>query len=387
MNILHVYRSIDRRAGGPATSVPALCRELSFLDDCNVSLLTCSRGKSREVEQTGNTKLILKAYKNSVTFSLLFKVLPSLNGLLKDADIVHLHGVWPPLNSVVAFCALGKNKKVIVSPHANLMPEDIAKTPFKKFKKKIAWHLYVKFWSKKAFFHVTAENEYSAVKRFVNVKNLVQIPNGINISEFVNLPSKDFIIDKFPELKDKKIILFLSRIDRKKGLPLLAQAWAELAPDFADWHLLIAGQGDRNHWLEIKAILHNHNLQKRYSYTGHLDGMLRLAAYNAADLFVLPTHWENFGIVIAEALMAKTPVITTTKAPWKEVVAERCGWIIEPRQEQLIEKLRIAISLPSVELKEMGNLGAAFVKKNYDWRAIALTMREYYKRIIYDEKN
>lgn len=382
MNILHVYRSLDRKAGGTATAVPALCRELSFLKECDISLLTYSLGEGDQIEDTGNTKIIVKNYKNSILLSLLFKVLPNLDTILTNIDIVHLNGVWPPLNSVVAIYALIKGKKIIVTPHANLMPGDIKKTPFKKIKKMIAWNLYIKFWAKKSCFHVTAENEFKAIKDIWHKGKIVQLPNGINVSEFSTLPTIDIIINKFPELKNKKILLFLSRIYRNKGLSLLAHAWGTLASDFPDWHLLIVGQGDNKHWLEIEAILNNYNMSNRYTYAGHLDGKLRLSAYNAANLFVLPTYWENFGIVIAEALMANTPVITTTKAPWDEIVTKKCGWIIEPDQKELIDKLKIAMSLPSEELKKMGALGAEFVMKNYDWKSIAVKMRKYYEQII-----
>ncbi len=382
MNILHVYRSLDRKIGGPATSVPALCRELSFLDDCNISLLTFSVGDVKNMEDIGITKLIVKQCRQSEILSLVFKVFPNLPELINKVDIIHLHGVWPLLNTLMAVYALMHKKKVIITPRASLLPQDFAKTKFKKFKKKIAWNLYIKYWARKAYFHATAENEFQAIKDNWHMGDIVQIPNGINVSEFSTLPSKDIVVDRFPELKDKKILFFLSRIDRKKGLPLLAHAWGKLAVDFPDWHLLIVGQGDTKHWLEIEAILKNANIENRYTYSTHTDGELRLSAYNAAELFVLPTYWENFGIVIAEALMAATPVITTTKTPWKELASKACGWTIEPTEGSLINVLRTAMEKDSRSLKKMGQRGRSYVIQQFDWRNIAVDMEKYYKYIL-----
>jgi len=382
MDILHVYRSIDRKEGGPATSVPALCRELSFLNDCKVSLLTCFIGDETSIENVGYTEIIQRGYGKSEILSVFLKVLPILPALVSNKDIIHLHSVWPPMNSVVAFYALLKKKKLVVTPRANLMPEDVAKTFFKKLKKIIAWHLYIKFWTRKAVFHVTAEHEYNAVKNIWHKGEIIQIPNGINVDEFKKLPPKNIVINIFPELKGKKIILFLARIVRNKGLHLLAHSWGKLASGFPDWHLLIVGQGNEKYRKEILKILNEYNLQGRYTFSGHLTGEKKLSAYNAADLFVLPTYWENFGIVIAEALMADTPVITTTKAPWNDIVSQKCGWVIEPDQEELNILLKKVLQISQEELGQMGKRGGQFVKEKYDWRNIALKMREFYMKIL-----
>jgi len=95
MKVLHVYRSLDRKIGGPATSVPALCRELSFLKDTNVFLLTFSAGDIAKIEDIGKTRLIVKGYKSWNFFSLFFIILPCLPKLLRNIDIIHLHGIWP----------------------------------------------------------------------------------------------------------------------------------------------------------------------------------------------------------------------------------------------------------------------------------------------------
>ena len=257
-------------------------------------------------------------------------------------------------------------------------------TLWKQVKKWAAWELFVKKLSKQCkAIHATALSEMASVKATGLQTQVAVIPAGIDTYELSNLPSLEVFDRCFPGLSKLRILLFLSRLHPVKGLVNLAHAWGKLAPQFPDWHLLIAGPDYNNHRYKVETVLKSYDIEGHYTFAGHLTGEARLAAYGAADLFVLPTYSENFGIVIAEALMAKTPVITTIETPWEEIVSHGCGWIIRPRESDLIETLGRALTLEKSALDEMGERGRSFVKKKYSWDSVALKMKRLYRWILY----
>ena len=368
LRILHVYRSLLRKMGGPATSVPSLCRGLSQAN-CSVSILTLDYDDN-DIEDHGTSKLIKYIGLNNIS------------GLVKESHIVHIHGVWPLLNNkIMKFCRYN-DIKYVISPRASLMLSDINKTYIKIFKKYAAWKFFVKNNIESASgFHVTATNEFDDLKRVGFENNVSIIPNGININEYSENIDKHILYSLVPEIEHKRTLLFFSRIAPKKGLFLLAHAWGKLSTANPAWHLLIVGPDNENHWPEVKTIL---DVYDPHSYTrcDYLTGDARIAVLKHADIFVLPTYWENFGIVIAEALMAGTPVITTTKTPWNDLQSIGCGWLIEPTVDALVCVLTKAMKHDPQTLQEMGQKGRAYVSKHFDCRNIAADMIKYYEYIL-----
>ena len=191
-------------------------------------------------------------------------------------------------------------------------------------------------------------------------------------------PDRDLLESRFPALRSKRWLLFLSRIDRKKGLDLLIDAWGTLAARFPDWHLVIAGsdlKGERNAF-ENQA--RQRGVGTAVSFVGSLQGELKACAMGKAELLVLPTRSENFGMAIAEALAHGLPVITTKAAPWSEIVSEQCGWWIDCSADQLEAALRAALVHSQERLREMGERGRRLVARKYSWPRVAGEMRAVY---------
>jgi len=267
------------------------------------------------------------------------------------------------------------------------MLSDINKTCFKIFKKYAAWKLFIKNNLIGASgFHVTAKIEFDDLALLKFRGNAAIIPNGINVSEFISETDKEKLYKFIPKAKGKRILLFFSRVAPTKGLLLLAHAWGKVAKANPSWHLVIAGPDNENHWPQVKSILDGYD-KSRYTRIDYLRGEERLAVLRYSDLFVLPTYWENFGIVVAESLMACTPVITTTKTPWTELESIGCGWTIEPEIAALEKVLRKTMNIDRHILAEMGQKGREYVMQKFNWRTIADDMKRYYEYILgYGEK-
>jgi len=273
-------------------------------------------------------------------------------------------------------------KKYVVSPRASLMLSDINKTYGKILKKYVAWKAFLKKNLIDASgFHVTAQNEYDDLNHMGFRNTSAIIPNGINVVEFTKGTDIYKLYSLFPRTRGKRILLFFSRLAPKKGLYLLAHAWGKIAKFNPSWHLLIAGPDNENNWSQVKSTLDSYD-QHSYTRCDYLSGDSRIAVLQHADIFVLPTYWENFGIVVAEALMAGTPVITTTKTPWHELESIGYGWTIEPTLEALVNVLSKAMKHSSQSLKEMGQKGQTYVRQQFDWHNIAADMKQYYEYIL-----
>jgi glycosyltransferase involved in cell wall biosynthesis len=183
--------------------------------------------------------------------------------------------------------------------------------------------------------------------------------------------------------------LFLGRIHPIKGLVNLVQAWAAVIrnPEFGirnsgKWRVVIAGGDESGHLAEVKAEIRRLKVDSDFEFAGQVEGGAKWDLYRSADLFVLPSHSENFGIVIAEALACGVPVIASRGTPWAELETHRCGWWVDNRPEILAAALRDAMGRTDAERREMGRRGEKLVEINYTWPAAARKMLAVYQWML-----
>jgi len=279
-------------------------------------------------------------------------------------DVVHLHGTWVPLLAVASYLANLKKIPVVISPHGCLEPFALN---HRRWKKKLALLLYQKnVYVTAALMVATAKPELESIRCLGLGGPVAVIPHG------VDLPAQD--IHRHGKIRK---LLFLSRIHPIKGLPDLVDAWAMVRR--AGWKVIIAGPDEAGHVLEIREKVCSLGLTDDFEFPGLVTGDQKEVLFSEADVFVLPTYSENFGIVIAEALSRGVPVITTTGAPWEEINSWRCGWWVAPGVEGIAGALVAAMNTPQGELREMGRRGIKLVKENYSWERIGRSALEMYR--------
>ncbi|WP_269527012.1 glycosyltransferase [Coraliomargarita parva] len=359
MKIAHFVSSLSVQTGGPARSVSALASELARRSDASVSLVRSSMLPPDELKIASGLELgILKG--KYVRFDER-----KLYG--SDFDVMHSHGLWLPFNHAVAKLA---GQHHVLSPRGMLEPWALNNS---RMKKKLAWLLYEKCDLRRVWaFHATAHSEAESIRRLGFVQPIAVIPNGVELPEARKL--------KPAKRSQKKTALFLSRIHPKKGILMLLDAWAKLAPE--GWRLVIAGNDDCNHLRVVGARIRSLDLLETVELAGPLFGEDKEAAYRGADLFVLPSYSENFGIVVAEALGYGLPVLTTTGCPWQELSTEGCGWWVEPNPTGVFEGLSGALSTSSETLMAMGARGRRLVEEKYQWPGIAERMAQFYDWLL-----
>lgn len=168
----------------------------------------------------------------------------------------------------------------------------------------------------------------------------------------------------------------------KKGLDFLIEAVAQLKRMMKDYTVRIAGEGDMAYIDELRDLALRLGVNNIISFEGGVYGNRKWELFRQADLFILPTHSENFGIVVAEALASGTLVITTKGTPWCELESRRCGWWTEVGTEATVQALRDFLSLTENELETMGRNGRQLVEEKYSACKVAQEFVEMYKTML-----
>ncbi|QSH41011.1 glycosyltransferase [Lentisphaerota bacterium ZTH] len=387
MKIIHVIENIDERYGGPAKSVPFLCKYLMKLGlETEIHSVSRYNNENNSIIEANNISWF--KYKNTISNKLRYS--PDLkagivNSIVPGKTIIHTHNQWnfPP------FCANAVHRNfqlpIICSIRGSLYPWSLAQ---RKWIKKIFWFLFQKKILKNAnCLHVTARDELEAVRSLGIKAPAAIIPNGVESIEFENLPEKKAAKHALNLLQNKKHILFMSRIHPKKGLDILIKCWAKLAVEFKNWQIVIAGPvGDKSYCNLLLETIKKEKIEESVHFIGMLDQKKRISAYAAADLFVLPSHSENFGIVIAEALAAGLPVITTRNTPWQDIEKKDYGWWIDLSSEKFESTLKSAMSTSKTILHQKGENGKKLVNDKYIWEIQAAKMNEVYKWLFHGNK-
>lgn len=370
MKILHVISSLDTMAGGTSKYVAELGIHLAAKEQ-HVGIFSRSSANNY-LSKSPSTNLELFLVNNAAFKKAFDKHIKYYN-----YDIWHGHGIWQLPVHWMSNCAKSKKIPYIISPHGMLEPWALNAG---KWKKRLALALYQrKDLARAACIHATAEMEAQNIRNLGFRNPIAVIPNGIDLAEFPLRPP--------PTGKEKKTVLFLSRIHPKKGIELLIEAWFCLNSQLkSNWVVEIAGNGDAGYIKSLQKHIEEHNLASEIKIIGPQFGASKIAAYMRADLFVLPTYSENFGIVVAEALACGVPVITTKGTPWEELNTHKAGWWIEIGAISLAKTLENALSLSVGARHQMGLNGYTLIAEKYSIESVAKQMIELYRWILEGEE-
>lgn len=377
LRVLHTVADLHPHSGGTSRVVVDLNLALTGIRALECSLISqgytgASVLESSSSDARAQTEVASSSSRVALTFGLPFRR-AFCDRLERDLpSLVHSHGLWLPVNHWSARYARKCRVPYIVQPHGMLETWALR---HRAYKKKLAMALFQRKDLLNADLLVaTAVAEYQSIRSLGLRQPVALIPNGLDMDVF----SQGSVSPK-PHHNVRRTVLFLSRVHPKKGLFNLIHAWAALPP--GPWQLRIAGPDEGGHLAEVKILADRLGVGHSIEYLGPLAGDQKLRAYQGADLFVLPTFSENFGVVVAEALACGLPVITTRGAPWADLVTHGCGWWVDMGVEPLLEALRAALTIDASELAAMGARGQAYVRR-YDWQVIAPQMVEVYRWML-----
>lgn len=282
-------------------------------------------------------------------------------------DVVHLHGLWSPCLHRLAAWGRRTGARVAWSPHGMLAPWALN---HKFWKKAVALALYQRRDLVRAdLLHVTSEQERGDLRRLRLVTPSAVVPLGVRLPD----ASSNVASPLPPAAGCRRTLLFAGRVQRIKGLPDLIAAWAALPSDErGGWRIRIVGPDEDGHASELVALRGRLGLSAEdVVFAGEKHGQALADEYALADLFALPSHSENFGGVVAEALAHGVPVIATKGTPWRVLREEGCGWWVDGGVDSLSAALHEALRLSDAERAAMGRVGRALVARDYTWRSAA----------------
>ena len=387
MKIYHLLENLDDSYGGPAKSVPYLVKSLKELEiQGHMLSIKYNDNELNEVIKRYDLKWLsfqynfIKKFRYSKEFkNYLVKVIKKEKNI-----ILHTHNLWNYIPYISFKLAKKYNIPYILSTRGALYPWSLTQNSLQK---KIAWKLFQKkILNKSSCVHATNISELNVLRSLGVSSPIALIPNGINFDEFKILNNEKLSKVNLGLKENKKYILFLSRVHPKKGLEYLIYSWIEISKKYLNWDLLIVGPvNDYKYYNDLQNKLSKYNLSERVHFTGMLRGEKRIDCYSASSLFVLPSHKENFGIAIAEAMAARLPVITTKGTPWEEIEKYDAGWRVELNLQNINTALIKALSCSEEQLKKKGLNGFELIQK-YDWKYQSIKMKEVYKWVIGNEK-
>lgn len=358
MKVLHIIASLDESAGGPSRSVPLTCRYLARAG-VQIELIAAPSANLVELQLEEGLQVRFLSIKELHTFGQ--------NLRQGDYDLVHLQHIWHPYIHVMAQAARRAGIPYLITPRGMLEPWIMNRN---RWKKQLALFLYQRRDIRKAsVLHATCQLEQDNIRALGYQNPIEIIPNGMELSTIPS-PKEDY---------GSKKLVFLSRIHPKKGIEILLDAWKQLNQQ--EWTLEIAGNGDESYLQALQNKIKNNSITG-VSLVGPQYGEAKWDFLKSADLFVLPTYSENFGIAIAEALAVGLPVVTTTGSPWEELHIHHCGWWIDLSVEQLARTLHKAIETPAKELHQMGERGKLLIQNNYDITKVVWQLNETYRKLI-----
>jgi len=378
MRVLHLTSAIGRKAGGMGAVVTNLVPEQRSLG--MQSKILCFDPPHlvdhtlRDNELRG--AIIYKRIIGPRQVGYSPKGESWMSGPGGDFDVVHQHGVWTASSRLTNRWRKCFGRPTIVAPLGTFQPAALARS---KWKKKIALVAYEREnLDSASCIQSTSPLETEALRTFGLKNPIAVIPLGISSEWLRQQGDAERFRARFSIPLESRLMLFVSRLHPIKGIPLLIRSFTRIHSRGDNWHLIIAGPDERGHRHEIEMLVSQLKMGDFVRLVGPLEGQLKRDAFAAAELFVLPSHSEAFGIAIVEALGAGLPVLTTKGTPWNELRETDSGWWIDLSGSELDESLRSAMQKNRSELQAMGARGKLLVSNKYTWANVAKSSEEVY---------
>lgn len=365
MRILQTISGLSAKSGGPSTCTYDLLAAMRRMA-CEVDLMTLQAD-----DLVGNGEQWIKALPDDSVSGYGYS--RNMNRFLSrsEYDLYHTNGMWMHCNHETCVAARRKNKPYIITPHGMLYPQALARSAWKK-RLLLTFGGATKDLKEAVCIHATCRVEMEHYKTLGYGNPVAVIPNPVPIPAHFPLKRTGM---------SKNSIGYLGRLHPYKRPDALIKAWARLKEDTLDSELILMGKGTADYERYLRELVETLGL-KNVRFLGMVTGEKKFKTLASLRALCVPSKTENFGMTVAETLIAQTPVICTNTAPWEDLNTYHCGWWVENDVDTLARTIREALSLPDAEIDEMGKNGFQLVKDNYSDTQVAAKMKRLYEWIL-----
>ncbi|HTV09728.1 MAG TPA: glycosyltransferase [Candidatus Aquilonibacter sp.] len=378
MRILHIVGTVSPAAGGPTEVIKMLVRyappgytsELATLDDPSAAFL---RDLPFPVHASGSSR---KRWFRPALLRWLRKNRGRFDGVI-------VHGLWE-FTGFAAALTVAKNPGYVVFTHGMLDPYFKRAFPAKHAKKWFYW-IPAEYWvlrrARRVLFTTAAERDLAAQSFWLHRWTPMVVPIGSEPPPADTASLIRAFAAACPAVSGRRFLLFLGRINEKKGCDLLVRAFAELSAGHPDLHLVMAGP-DPSGWRQrLEALAADCNCADRIHWPGMLLGEAKWGAFAACEAFVLPSHQENFGVAVVEALASARPVLLTHPVNISaDLEADGCALVEPDTQEGITRLLARWLDLSPAQRSEMSIRAKEIFARRYDMRRNAETILRVFER-------
>ncbi len=392
MKILHVIPAVAPRYGGPSQAVIEMCLALQKAGIAVELCTTDADGDGRLAVELDKPTLYrgVQTYffrrDRSEAFKFSRSLAQWLDGNVARYDLVHIHAVFSHATYAAARACRLHRIPYIVRPLGTLEPWSMQQ---KRPRKMLAWHLLFRsILHKAAAIHYTTLQERELTEQSLNLSKGITIPNGVDEALLAVDPNGKFR-KQYGIPADAIVVLCLSRLHPKKGIDSLLRAFLELQKlgELASVHLVIAGDGEPDYVDQLRGMARGTNDESCVHWTGWLEGESKVAALAEADLFVLNSFQENFGIGAVEAMACGTPVLLHRQVGLAPDVAEYgAGWIVDLQRDGLRDGL-LEATTDATETQRRGANARRLVADRFTWSRVSIQLRSLYETLLTKQKS
>ena len=390
MRLLQVIPSLSEKHGGTRVASYHIFKELAkrgheitiFTSDVDFSQEWAKTLRYHQIEirffKASLEKVIYNIHKQHYYITLdLMREVPRT---IKYFDIIHLHGYRTFQNIILHYYAKKCNIPYILQAHGSIPRK--GKQGLKWFYDVLFGYRLLKNASKVIALNKVEAEQYKSMG--ISEEKIAIIPNGIDLSEYAELPPKGVFKKKFNIPEDKKIILYLGRIHKIKGIDFLVKAYAYLIKKMncKDTVLVIAGPDD-GYLKEVQELTNRLSVSKYVLFTGPLYGRNKLEAYVDSEFYVLPSRYETFPMTVLEAYACGKPVIGSKVGGLRDLIVDgKTGLLINVGDVEQLAKAILFLLNNEGEIEKMGSIGRQYVKYNFSIEKVVEKLEKVYEEVV-----
>ncbi len=382
MKILHVIASLDPRGGGPMEGVRQIARAAQAWGQQTTVVTLDAPGKPF-LESNPFTAIALGP--GVLGYGYTPRLAPWLKQNARSFDAVIVNGIWQYSSFAVWRAVHATGVPYFVFPHGMLDPYFKRAYPLKHLKKLLYWPLgeYRVLRDARAVLFTCEEEKLLARESFGWYRCKEEVAGyGTAPPPVAREPAEAAFFSAFPQLAGCRILLFLSRVHAKKGCDLLIEAFARIAAD-SRWQLVLAGPVTEDYGQRLQILARNLGIADRITWTGMLSGDRKWGALYAAEVLALPSHQENFGIAVAEALACGTPVLISDRVNiWREIVSDEAGLVAPDTVAGACQLLESWTALDEARRMAMRANARACFDNRFDIRTVARRLTDTIERLV-----